>query len=329
MNFFSSKNRLVCLGLTVLLVVAPGCAWQSELDRAESELQTARERLEQLEKRLRKTSKALKKSQTRIKEYESTIGNLENTVLDLERLAKQLRDERRYLREREDSLDQQLKATQRSLSSMALRRDDLKRQKQNALENLDELRDQLGKLEEQRRQQLEDLRDRIGQLELAQSERLDALEERNRELRERLSNITDANARIEGQNVVVTLDARILFDLGRAELKTASRRTLDSLAQVFTEYEERVIGVEGHTDTVPVTSDRYESNWDLSAARAVTVVEYLIDEQGIAPERLGATGYGEHRPIYPNRTPEDRSLNRRVEIVLYPALMKQKALSEL
>ena len=76
------------------------------------------------------------------------------------------------------------------------------------------------------------------------------------------------------------------------------------------------IRIEGHTDNIPIHNKKYQSNWELSTARAVAVVKYLIAESRIAPERLSAVGYGDSRPRVPNDSDSNRELNRRVEIIL-------------
>ena len=73
--------------------------------------------------------------------------------------------------------------------------------------------------------------------------------------------------------------------------------------------------VDGHTDNVPVVRGRYPSNWELSVARAVSVIEFMTD-RGVSPEKLVAGGYGQYRPIHDNATEEHRALNRRIEITL-------------
>ncbi|MDK2959817.1 MAG: chemotaxis protein MotB, partial [Bacillota bacterium] len=85
--------------------------------------------------------------------------------------------------------------------------------------------------------------------------------------------------------------------------------------------------VEGHTDNLPINTYRFPSNWELSTARATTVVRYLAEKHGIPPDRLSAAGYGEWRPVAPNDTPEHRAQNRRVDIVvLRTDLAKQEPL---
>ncbi len=73
--------------------------------------------------------------------------------------------------------------------------------------------------------------------------------------------------------------------------------------------------IEGHTDNVPITGGKYQSNWELSVARAVSVIDFFTD-RGIEPKKLVAGGYGEFHPAYPNDTPEHRARNRRIEITI-------------
>ena len=83
------------------------------------------------------------------------------------------------------------------------------------------------------------------------------------------------------------------------------------------------VGIEGHTDNVPIKYSGWKSNWELSSARAMSVLHYLIDDHGINPPRLSATGYGEYHPVETNDTAEGRQKNRRVEIVILPKTTKQ------
>ncbi|PID79750.1 flagellar motor protein MotB [bacterium DOLJORAL78_65_58] len=114
--------------------------------------------------------------------------------------------------------------------------------------------------------------------------------------------------------VLFRINAPFLFTSGGAELRNEPRSVLEQLAGFFQKAPYKV-KIHGHTDSIPINSARYPSNWELSAARAVTVARYF-QSLGVPPERLEATGYGEHRPIATNETPEGRAKNRRVEIFL-------------
>lgn len=118
----------------------------------------------------------------------------------------------------------------------------------------------------------------------------------------------------EYRGTVITLPDSLLFDSGSAELKPQSKEILTKLAEKLKGMPNK-ISVEGHTDNVPIRSDKIRSNWELSTLRALSVVHFLI-ETGISPDRLSATGYGEYRNIADNNTAEGRAKNRRVEIVL-------------
>jgi len=114
--------------------------------------------------------------------------------------------------------------------------------------------------------------------------------------------------------IKLELSSPALFDSGSAELKPAGWPILQELAN----HQKRmgnVLIVEGHTDNVPISSARFHSNWELSAARAFTVLQFFTGE-GIEPGRLAAHGYGEYRPLYPNDTEEHRARNRRIEITI-------------
>ena len=116
------------------------------------------------------------------------------------------------------------------------------------------------------------------------------------------------------EGVILRLPGRILFDLGEAELKPEARKILDKLVPALKEYQYQV-RVEGHTDNLPIHTERFPSNWELSAARAINVVKYM-EKKGVNRQLLSAVGYGEYRPLFPNNTPQGRTRNRRVEIVI-------------
>ena len=109
-----------------------------------------------------------------------------------------------------------------------------------------------------------------------------------------------------------------LFDSGQADLKPEGEAILRKVAEVLAQQPDVKIHVIGHTDNVPTSaSGPFPSNWELSAARALAVVHSLQDG-GVDPTRISAAGYAEFQPIAGNETPEGRSLNRRIEIVLVP-----------
>ncbi len=119
---------------------------------------------------------------------------------------------------------------------------------------------------------------------------------------------------VTDESVLFRINAPFMFRTGGAELKDESKKILDKLARFFTKFPYQV-QVQGHTDSIPINSTKFPSNWDLSAARAVTVARYF-QSLGIPPVQLEATGYGEYRPLADNATVKGRNKNRRVEIFL-------------
>ena len=115
--------------------------------------------------------------------------------------------------------------------------------------------------------------------------------------------------------VVRLLTDKVLFDSGQAVLKPRAHGILDKVAGLLSREKTHPIQVEGHTDDIPIRNSVYPTNWELSTARASSVVRYLIS-QGLDARRLGAAGYAQLHPIAPNTTGAGRQRNRRVEIVL-------------
>ena len=126
---------------------------------------------------------------------------------------------------------------------------------------------------------------------------------------------------LRGKLTVNVVD-KILFDSGKAELKPAGVKVLQQIGDILNTAVDKNIQVEGHTDNVPISGSlatKYPSNWELSTARATTVLHFLQDRVGVSGERLSAVGYGEYQPIASNATAEGRAENRRIQIVLTAA----------
>ena len=119
----------------------------------------------------------------------------------------------------------------------------------------------------------------------------------------------------EKRGVVLRLKDSVLFDPGKAEINNKKNPLLARVASVLKETHLYVY-VEGHTDATPIHTSKYPSNWELSVARSVSVVECLIENYSVEPEKFRVTGYGETMPIVPNNTPDNRSKNRRIDIII-------------
>ncbi|WP_319544021.1 flagellar motor protein MotB [uncultured Pseudodesulfovibrio sp.] len=116
--------------------------------------------------------------------------------------------------------------------------------------------------------------------------------------------------------VVFSANSAALFKPGSAELGDGAERVLDKVVKVLKDYKLNIV-VRGHTDDKPVSSPRYPSNWELSAARAAMALNYIVDEGGIEINRAKAVGYADTRPAHPNDSDENRLKNQRVEFYLH------------
>ncbi|MEW5848355.1 MAG: OmpA family protein [Myxococcota bacterium] len=126
-----------------------------------------------------------------------------------------------------------------------------------------------------------------------------------------------------GERIQVDLVDKILFDSGQAELTRRGQEVLLRLGAVLAKVENRQLQVSGHTDDAPPTDklkDRFPSNWELSTARAVTVVRFLHEQADIPGRRLVASGHGQFQPVGNNANAEGRARNRRIEILLTPIM---------
>lgn len=127
---------------------------------------------------------------------------------------------------------------------------------------------------------------------------------------------------ITERGLVIHIMESALFRMGSAQLEGQARATLDLIAEEIINIPNH-IRVEGHTDDIPIKTEKYPSNWELSSARATEVVRYMIETYRLAPDRLSALGYGEFRPLRPNNSFENRAQNRRVDIVVLTMEMTQ------
>jgi len=138
-----------------------------------------------------------------------------------------------------------------------------------------------------------------------------------KDIKETIQDIPGVSVRGEMRGVVVTFPDAVLFPSGSAEIKRDAAGMLNNLAKTFNAVPGRII-IEGHTDNVPLSPGaRYATNWELSTARAASVLHYFVLE-GLDPNRFSIAGYAEYRPVASNETEDGRARNRRVELVISP-----------
>jgi len=121
------------------------------------------------------------------------------------------------------------------------------------------------------------------------------------------------------RGVLLTFRDDLLFDKGQAVLKSEVKKTLYSFGSVLKKYNKK-IRIEGHTDNIPIKNNNFDSNWELSTSRSISVVKYYTEElpvnEQISPNAFEVAGLGEYSPIAPNDTDENRQKNRRIELII-------------
>lgn len=129
-------------------------------------------------------------------------------------------------------------------------------------------------------------------------------------------------------NVYVSLQEKLLFKSGSDVVDDKGKDALESLAMVLSETKDITVLVVGHTDNIPIKTDQYKDNWDLSTARATSILRILTDDYGYNANLITASGRGQYHPLVSNATPEGRAANRRTEIILSPDLKELYTLLE-
>ncbi|HTE55256.1 MAG TPA: OmpA family protein [Kofleriaceae bacterium] len=211
----------------------------------------------------------------------------------------------------------ELTATQAELAETRKQRDDLKSQ----LGITEGERGKLAKDQEATAAELAELRK---QRESAEK-RLAAF----RELKQRFAKLVDTGKLQVGfrnGQMVLKLPSGILFPSGQAELTKPGQEALTEVTNILLEFKDRRFVIAGHTDTDPIKSRKFKSNWDLSSARALSVVQFMI-AAGFPPSSVAASGYGEFDPVAPNDAEPNKQLNRRIEIILVPDLSELPTLT--
>ena len=169
--------------------------------------------------------------------------------------------------------------------------------------------------------ELEQAQKRMEELKKAQAQ-AEARAAQFRKLVTQFKALTDSGklqVEIRENRMIVRLGDKILFDPGKTDLKPEGKDALTQVTAVLKDIPNRNFQVAGHTDNVPIKSKKFRSNWDLSTARAVEVVNFMIGA-GLDAKRVSAAGYAEQSPVVANDTPENMAKNRRIEITLVPNL---------
>jgi chemotaxis protein MotB len=219
-----------------------------------------------------------------------------------------------------------LEETQKTLLECRNQVSVLETRNENLERNLDDLNLALSEINESCSEQMREMSfelEKQKSIIAMQSTVIDRLDDTKKEIEESLKEQIEAKEiQIEEMEnrLKVTLVDKILFNTGQAQVNPRGREVLAKVADSLKAQTSHAVVVEGHTDDVPIGAglkNRFASNWELSAARALSVVRFL-QEQGVDPAKLSAAAFGPYQPVASNETPEGRSRNRRIEIILVP-----------
>jgi chemotaxis protein MotB len=318
-----------------------GCVSAETHNKTLAELEASKKTSAQLQHQLAGVQKNLDQESTQrlaaeqqaaslAKEREALAARsteLQSRLGSLEKERGQLNSELGNVRGQIKDLEQKL-----SSGSASAQEEITKLQKQAADLEADTAR--LAKEREQLRQEQSQLAATLEQerlAKLAKEEEVARLTLTQEELSKSLQNeITKGNITIQQvqDRLTINMVDRVLFDSGQAQVKPAGVEVLTQVGDVLNKVTDKQIKIEGHTDNVPISpklQSRFKTNWELSTARATTVVRHLIDRGGVDRQHISAVGYADTHPLAPNDSEVGRSSNRRIEIVLYPKDLKEIA----
>ncbi len=284
---------------------------------------TAQEEIERMQRRIGE----LEVEEARARDLEQRLNERGQELLALtERLGvleAEAQDLERRVTQRDGELARMRQEMEQTVASLTNERDQLMAERNSLTASLETKEDRL-RAEAAEKARLERERQ-------AKEEEIQRLTQTHENLRNSLeAEIAKGDIRIKQVRDKLTINMvdRVLFDSGRAFVKPAGLKVLKQMSDVLKSVDDKQIRIEGHTDNVPIgvkLQDRFPTNWELSTARATSVVRYLIEKGEISPDNISAVGYADTRPIASNEEEVGRQVNRRIEIVLYPRDLKDIA----
>lgn len=303
-------DRTLSLGAPILAVLCMtavvGCVSKGTHTQTLTELEAAKKASAQLQQQLTGFQQHLNQEAAQRKAAEQRAVELGKERESFAARSSELQSRLERLEKEKGQLNNELSDTQNNAARIANEREQLRLEQARLAATLDQER--IAKEEE------------IARLTRTQ-------EELSKSLQDEIAkgNITIQQVR---DRLTINMVDRVLFDSGQAQVKPAGAKVLKQVSDILKTVMDKQIRIEGHTDNVPISSklqDRFKTNWELSTARATTVVRYLIDQGSVDRRHLSAVGYADTQPRTSNDSEEGRSSNRRIEIVLYPKDLKDIA----
>lgn len=346
-GFFVKLRRY--LVLTVAIGIMSGCvssntylAKEQEARLFKSDLEEIRRRYDKLKDRYRDLEQLNEKLDSKGQELANRLdegkAESEGKSEQIARLRKEIQELKKILSAKSDSLSKTVAELMSKLDTLEVEKTALTKELAG-YKDLVSLRDAeirgLKRKYDQKAQKLKSVLDKTQQkaqtiekkLEKTKEKLADlekestAYKEMTKQMSEEIKKGNIAITELQGK-LRVSLLSQILFDSGKTKIKKGGFEVLRRVSEVLlSKAHGKEIRVEGHTDSDKIygtLAQKYPTNWELSAVRAINVARFLVEEAGLDPRRIYAAGYGEFRPITPNDTPENKARNRRIEIVLTP-----------
>lgn len=266
------------------------------------------------------SSKKYKARVTDIDNIQQTVSQLETRVSALERENAALKAQLKTAQDEKVALQAQLKKGQDEKAALEARLRSTEEEKATLQKESASLRDQVAEIAKQRDTAMAEKEKAVSGL---QSTYDNLVKELNKEIQAGQIAITQLKDKLS-----LTMVEKVLFDSGSADIKKDGKKVLDRVGGILKQVTDKQINIEGHTDNVPISprlQQKFPTNWELSTARATTVVRYLQEKAGLDPQLLVAGGFAEYRPVEPNDTEERKAKNRRIEIVLTPLGLEKTA----
>lgn len=284
--------------------------YENIINGLQSDVDKLKREIEQLKS---SCSDQKKDSDAKIEELQNMINILKNKGSETE---KNLIEGNRLLQKRyEDDMAQAREKwneeREKLLNEMAAQKNDYEKKilaLKDEIANLNEELSDLKKLTDKQKAELARMENQASDLEKQLDQEIKKGDIRLKKFHNRL---------------VINIDDKISFDSGYANLKKEILPSLKKIREILSQYPEYNIVVEGHTDNIPIKTQKFRDNWQLSTERALAVLDYLLQDKDLNALRFSAAGYGEYRPLVSNETKENRALNRRVDIVVIPAAQGQ------
>ncbi|MEO8719490.1 MAG: OmpA family protein [Ginsengibacter sp.] len=228
-----------------------------------------------------------------------------------------LREDSTRLANSNQSLEENISSLKDQIASLQKNMDDLK----GKISSLNSQNSQLGQQTAEQQSKLSQSQQRLQQLEALLNQQKEASEQLKNKMSEALKgfNSNELSVYQKDGKVYVSLSEQLLFPSGSAVVNPKGVDALSKLAAVLNLNSDVAVDIEGHTDSIPIRG-RYQDNWDLSTARANSIVRILVNNYKVDPKRVISSGHSFYEPVATNTTSEGRSKNRRTEIILSPKL---------